>query len=117
MVLVLKRFKVLNKALGHIEKYKTTSKKGDKGTLQRTAKHLLARTYHQMHIMMELSDYQVAAALLELPSMIMPDTFQCGNPLSLDAFRTFIQMQEMDEKGFILLHQNDNNLLVATNQN
>ncbi len=88
---------VLNRALGHIEKYKTTSKKGDKGTLQRTAKHLLARTYHQMHIMMELSDYQVAAALLELPSMIMSDTFQYGNPLSLDAFHTFIEMQEMDE--------------------
>jgi len=88
---------VLNKALGHIEKYKTTSKKGDKGTLQRTAKHLLALTYHQMHMMMELSDYQVAAALLKLPSMIMSDTFQYGNPLSLDTFRTFIQMQEMDE--------------------
>jgi len=85
---------VLNKALEHVEKYKTQSTKGDKGTLQRTATHLLQRTFNRMDLMMELSDYQVTAALLELPSMIMADNFQYGDPVALDAFRSYKEMQE-----------------------
>jgi len=65
---------VLNNALEHVQKYESRTTKGDKGTLQRTAKHLLQRTMNRMDLMMELSDCQVTAALLELPSMIMTDS-------------------------------------------
>jgi hypothetical protein len=42
---------------------------------------------------MEISDYQIAAALLELPSLILSDRFCYGNPGSLTAFRNFMTEQ------------------------
>ncbi|MEM7255680.1 MAG: hydantoinase B/oxoprolinase family protein, partial [Pseudomonadota bacterium] len=60
----------------------------DSGTLNRTVKHLLHRTINRIHLHMEISNYQIAAALLQLPSMIMTDQFTYGNPLSVFLLRS-----------------------------
>ena len=79
---------ILDKALHHTKICPSTS--SDTGTLRRTTKHILQRTLNRMHLQMEISDYQIAAALLELPSLILSDRFSYGNPGSLTAFRTFL---------------------------
>ena len=93
---------ILNKALEHVETERFRSRAGDTGTLRRTMKHLLTRSLNRMHLQMELSDYQVAAALLELPSMIQTDRFAYGNPGALASFSTRARLAEHKEE---LLHE------------
>ena len=91
---------VIDSAIKHCKKYESKTVKDDKGTIQRTTKQILARTLNQMHLRMELSDYQVVSALIELPSMIQCDTYEYGNPGSLGAFRTALDMEE-DRQNFL----------------
>lgn len=77
---------LLDSAINHISKHKSTA--ADSGSISRNVIHLLQRTINRIHLHIEISDYQVAAALLELPSMIMTDQFAYGDPLSLHAFRS-----------------------------
>ena len=86
---------ILNNALHYTDT--NESKASDKYTQSRRAKFLLTRTLNQMHLKMEISDYQIAASLLDLPSTICTDRFVVGNPASLSAYRTLIQMQEDQE--------------------
>jgi len=83
---------ILEHALNHIHRFK--SKARDKGTIQRTVKHLLTRVLNQMHLHMEISDWQVAGALLDLPSMFMSDLFSYGNPLAMASLHTQMEMDE-----------------------
>ena len=53
----------------------------------RTIKHLLTRVINRIHLQIEISDYQIAAALLNLPSMIFSDRYFYGSPLALQALR------------------------------
>jgi len=89
---------ILQHALVHIRKYK--SKATDSGTVQRTVKYLLTRALNRMHLHIEISDWQIAAALLDLPSMIMSDRFAYGNPLALAALQTRMEMDDDEEHAF-----------------
>jgi hypothetical protein len=87
---------IIDSAIKHCAKFESQSTKGDKGTVGRTVKQLLARTLNQMHLRMELSDYQVTAALLDLPSMIQSDQFVFGKPASVRAFRVALERHERE---------------------
>lgn len=97
---------VLQTAMNHNNKYESTSA-DDRGTLQRSVKHLLERTLNQMHLKMELSDYQVTAALLGLPSMIETETFEYGSAVAIPNFRAVQrlhdQMQEENDNLYDLI--------------
>ena len=82
---------ILENALQHIQAYHSTAV--DSGTMPRTIKHLLTRVLNRMHLQHELSDWQVAAALLELPSTLMSDRFVYGNPLALAGLRTQLELE------------------------
>ena len=70
---------ILNDALAHVEKYPTTLV-GERGLASRTTKQVLERVVNQMNLKMELSDYQGAALLLGLPSIIRSDMYVFGDP-------------------------------------
>jgi len=72
---------ILDEVLQHMKKH--PSEATDSGTVARTVKHFLTRVINQMHLRMEISDWQVAAALLELPSMFTTEKFSYGNPTAL----------------------------------
>ena len=72
---------VMDHTLNHIDKYPSVA--DDSGTQQRSVKHLLMRSLNRMHLQMEISDYEVAAALLNLPSLLITEKFQYGNPRAL----------------------------------
>ena len=71
-------FVVLEKALEHVKKH--PSKAADSGTPERETKHVLERTLNQLNLMMEISDYQAAAALVGLPTEITTDIFRYFSP-------------------------------------
>ena len=70
---------------------KSQTVKGDEGTVDRKLKQALARILGKIQMKMEMSDYQVAAALLEMPSMITTDAFCTGSPEGLVSLRTGLQ--------------------------
>ena len=78
---------ILNSTLQHIDRNKSQHPE-DSGTLQRTTKHFLTRALNRMSLQMEISDYEIAAALLDLPSVISSERFSVGNPSALSSFRT-----------------------------
>ena len=82
---------LIEQAISHIEKYKSTAK--DSGSTTRTVTHLLQRTINRIHLQIEISDYQVAASLLEMPSTIMTDSFAYGNPLAIPALRAKMNIE------------------------
>jgi hypothetical protein len=69
---------VLASAKKHVDEYPSCA--ADSGTPQRTAQHMLTRTLNRCNLLMECSDYQVAAALLELPTEIVSESFAYINP-------------------------------------
>ena len=81
---------ILDHALKHIEKHKSVA--ADSGTMSRTVKHLLTRVINRIHLQVEISDYQIAAALLELPSMIMSDRYTYGDAWTLSALRSYLSL-------------------------
>ena len=76
---------ILGQAMKHIERYK--SRAGDSGSNFRKSVHLMERCLNRMNLMMELSDYQIAAALLKLPSVISSEKFSYWTPGSSQAYR------------------------------
>jgi hypothetical protein len=89
---------VLNETLEHIEKY--PSRATDAGTMKRTAQYILQRTLNRMMLQMELSDFQVVADLLQLPSLIRTDTFAFVDPLASMAYQTLVQFNEDSSNAF-----------------
>jgi hypothetical protein len=85
---------IIDHALDHIKRH--TSKANDSGTTSRTVRHLLTRIINRLHLHIEISDYQIAAALLELPSMIYSDKCIYGNPLSLRALCAHLNLLQDD---------------------
>lgn len=83
---------LLRDTASHIEKHPSQWK--DAGTKEQKVKHLTQRTLNKMNLMMELSDYQIVADLLELPSIMCSETFTCGNPDTDLAYQRHVQMQE-----------------------
>ena len=82
---------LLRNAAEHIEKHPSVAK--DAGTKERKVKHLLQRTLNKMNLMMELSDYQIAADLLNLPSIICSEVFAYGNPEADLAYQKHVHVQ------------------------
>lgn len=91
---LLQSLTILNKALLHISKY--DSQADDHGTLGRQIKHLLARAINQMHLQMEISDRQIAASLLRLPSAFSSTRTVCANVRALQVFHT--QMEILSDR-------------------
>ena len=66
---------------------KNPSKAEDAGTKKRDIQYVLTRTLNQLNLKMELSDYQVAASLLDLPSEFTSHAFSY---VGQDAYLAFI---------------------------
>jgi len=58
----------------------------DQGTASRDTKYFLQRILNQMNVLMEISDYQVAAKLINLPAAIFTDSFVYINPSAYMAY-------------------------------
>ena len=61
---------------------------------QRLTQHFLTKILNKMHSYMEMSDYQVAAKLLHLPSQITSEVYGYSNPFGYIAYKKYIQSQE-----------------------
>ena len=83
---------ILNNALSYVD-YNESKHPTEAGTLRRTMKQLLQRTLNRMNLKMEISDYEIAASLLELPSVISSDRFIYGHPKALNALRTALDTE------------------------
>lgn len=86
-------FPIIQSSMEDVKDRPSATVKGDDGTVDRKLKQGLARMLGKMHCRMELSDYQVVAALLELPSLITTDAFTCGNPSALATLRAVLETQ------------------------
>lgn len=84
---------VLNAALKYVERHKSQHPT-EAGTRTRTVKFLLTRTINKMHLRMEISDYEMVASLLELPSVISTERFAVGNPRALATFGEHVEKRE-----------------------
>ena len=60
--------------------------------------NFLTNTLNEMHSYMEMSDYQVAAKLLHLPSQITSEVYGYSNPFGYIAYKKYIQSQENHSK-------------------
>ena len=71
-------FSVLNHAMEHVSKHPSTIlnkvENEDEKTWRNTT-HILQRTLNKLNLLMEVSDYQAAAALIGLPTEIVSDKF------------------------------------------
>ena len=96
---ITESFSIMHSSLEEAEEKKSQTVKGDEGTVGRKLKQGLARMLNKMQCHMELSDYQVTAAVLEMPSMITTETFETGNPGALASLRTAME-NSSDRKQF-----------------
>jgi hypothetical protein len=96
----------LEKVRRDIQAHPSTA--ADSGTTKRTVQHFLTRTLNKLNTMMELSDYQIVADLLRLPSEITSDTFCYSNPKAHMAYQTHVQLQNNQENAFDQLLQRYN---------
>ena len=83
---------LLRDTIDHVEKYPSVAP--DSGTTVRTTKYVLQHLLNQMNLYMELSDHQMVADVLDLPSVITSDKFVFSNPASAIAYQTHVQMHE-----------------------
>ena len=84
---------ILNDTMEYVKKYPTTVE-AERGTPQRTTQHIMQHVLNQMNLKIELSDYQIVALLLRLPSIITSEKFICGNPEADQAYRQLVQVQQ-----------------------
>jgi hypothetical protein len=82
---------VLQSVLDHVARHKSVSP--DTGPT-RDVQQILQRVMNQMNLHMELSDYQIAAALIGIPSILCSDAYGYLNPDSYMGYRTHVQMHE-----------------------
>ncbi len=92
-------FPIIQQSMEDVQHTKSQTVKDDGKTVDRKVKQALERIINKINCRMELSEYQVVAALLELPSMIVTDTFEMGNPSALVALRTVLELKK-NRKGF-----------------
>ena len=93
---LLHTISLMQSALCHVDHYKSIA--SDKGEASCDAKQLLHRIMNQMNLNMELSDYQIAAALLGVPSILQTDSFVYCNPEVYMGYRMHIQMHADHDK-------------------
>jgi hypothetical protein len=81
---------LIQNALRYVDHHESVSP--NRGEPSRDAKQLLHQIMNQMNLNLELSDYQIAAALLGIPSILRTDTYAYCNPEMHIGYRTRIQM-------------------------
>ena len=89
---------ILEDARKDIEKYPSKEDDSKFAPRRRKAQHFLTRTLNKMNAYKEMSDYQVAADLLNLPCMICSDTFGYFNPNAYLAYQSHIYVENEQEK-------------------
>ena len=77
--------KIPRQAMKHVNMYRSSTEDSD--TDFRRFVRLLERCLNRMNLMMDLSDYQMAAALVRLPSEICSDKFAYQTPKSCQEYR------------------------------
>ena len=97
---------VLKEANQHIEQYPSLAE--NTGTAQRTAMHVLTRTLNKLNLHMEISDYQIAAALLGLPTEITSESFVYIRPQASVAFMEFDKNSKNVEKDIVQIFNKSN---------
>jgi hypothetical protein len=92
---------ILRGAVHHTETYGSVApdaeiEDGDKSRKnpRRSIKRVLQRFVNQANLHIELSDYQIAAMLLDVPCIITTECFVYVNPRAQMAYRTFVQMDD-----------------------
>jgi hypothetical protein len=91
---------ILEDARKDIEKYPSKAVDCEFAPRRRKAQHFLTRTLNKMNAYMEMSDYQVAADLLNLPCMICSDVFGYFNPIAYLAYQSYIYIDNEQENNF-----------------
>ena len=87
---------ILDEVIVNAKKYPTTST-DEPGSPRRNAIFVLEKFLNKVNMQMELSDYQVAAALLDLPPIIKSTQFTYLNPRAAGNFSLWLEKQrEMD---------------------
>jgi hypothetical protein len=91
---------ILHGAVHHAEKYKSVAPDAEiecdgktKKNPNRSVKRVLQRFVNQSNLHIKLSDYQIAAMLLDIPSVITSEQFAYVNPQAQMAYRTFVQRE------------------------
>lgn len=92
---------ILEKTLQHMRRH--PSKAVDSGTTLRTVSHFLQRVLNRMHLRMELSDWQVAASLLDLPSSFTTDAFEYCDPTALSNLHGRLEIEQDRNKAFSII--------------
>ena len=75
-----------------------TSFERERGDPERITKHILERTINRLNLKMELSDYQVVAGLLDVPSTICSEQFSFGNPRADNTYRQLLERERSGTK-------------------
>ena len=83
---------ILNETMLHVEKF--PSKADDSGSLQRSTKHVLQRVLNKLMMKMELSDFQVTADLLGLPSIIRSEPYSYLDVNACMSLQTLVDCNE-----------------------
>ena len=89
---------ILQKAMTIVENYPDESAAPDKGTKERNSKRILQKCINKLNLKMELSDYQMAAVLLKLPSIVRSEQYALLNPHAHQAYITHVQRQRDSSK-------------------
>ena len=107
---------ILNETVTYVEKF--PSKADDSGSDKRTVQHILQRTLNKMMLLMELSDFQVAADLIDLPCIIRSEQYSYLDANASMALQTLVHFHEKTgEKFDILLQRLNNKIPISTEEN
>jgi hypothetical protein len=100
---------VLEKCRKDIAKYPSKADDAKTNPRRRLAQYFVTKTLNKLNAYQELSDYQVAALLLRLPSQITSDTYDFCEPYGAMAFRKELQASKNSEiqQDHIFAAQND----------
>ena len=93
---------IINNTLQHIVHH--VSRADDSGTIQRTVKHFLTRAINKLHLLIEISDWEMVAKIIGLPSMITSEKYSIADPSSLPNLLTRFQLSEDKSQVFESLH-------------
>ena len=66
-------------------------------TRERLTKHFLAKVINKLNAFIELSDYQVAAYLLNMPSIVSSEIFQYCETYGTINYRKFLIKKKLNE--------------------
>ena len=81
----------------HIKLFPSTAADVNTNVSQRQVQHFLTRCLNKMNTLVELSDYQVAADLLNLPCQITTDVFTYMSIYGYMSYNTHVQCQQKTE--------------------